>query len=308
MMVRLSCFLAASVLLLSCAPITVDSANLTKTFKDCAECPEMVLIPSGSFLMGGEGGEKGRPEGPVREVSVQKFAIAAYEVTQAQFAEFIKSTGYVAASNCRLWPDERMKSDEVFDWENPGYVEGSRPDYPAACISWLDAKAYVAWLSDKTGEIYRLPSEAEWEYAARGGTQTNYHWGNDPEQGCAFANMNDAESARNNFPWKHSICSDGYREASPVGSFPPNDYGVYDMVGNVWEWTEDCYVLYYKDAPVDGTALTDSKSCDRRSVRGGSWMTRPDRNRLSFRGRDPVETSYFMFGFRVARDLRAGTQ
>lgn len=276
------------------------------TFTDCVDCPVMIEIPGGTFAMGFDGGEEGRPEGPVRQVSVPAFALGVYEVTQEQFALFVTETGYRTKSGCRVWPNEKMTEDANFDWQDPGYGTPPLPDQPVACVSWFDAAAYVEWLAKKTGKPYRLPSEAEWEYATRAGSTTDYYWGDDPEDGCAHANMNDASGALNGFRWAEAACDDGHQIASPVGSYPPNAFGLHDMLGNVWEWLADCYVLDYEGAPTDGSAFTPSDSCQRRSVRGGSWITRPDRHRVSFRGRDPEDTLYFMFGFRVARDLQGG--
>ncbi|MEZ5895539.1 MAG: formylglycine-generating enzyme family protein [Parvularculaceae bacterium] len=277
----------------------------TTAFRDCESCPQMTVIPAGMFNMGAEGGEEGRPEGPVRSVSVPAFALGVYEVTYAEFSRFSAETGYEPAGDCRVWPNERMATEANFDWRDPGYPHASEGREPVACLNWTDATAYVSWLSEKTGNAYRLPTEAEWEYAARAGSTTDFYWGDDPEAGCEYANMNDASGAQNNFPWANGDCDDGYPQASPVGAFKPNAFGLYDIIGNVWEWTKDCYVLYYEGAPVDGSAHEVSGECERRSVRGGSWITRPDRNRVSFRGRDPEDTVYFMFGLRVARDLEA---
>ena len=281
------------------------ASDATTTFRDCSSCPQMTVIPAGEFNMGAEGGEEGRPEGPVHRVRVSGFALGVYEVTYAEFSRFLTETGYEPAGDCRVWPNERMSADAQYDWRDPGYPHAADGREPVACLNWTDAKAYVSWLSEKTGNTYRLPTEAEWEYAARAGSTTDFYWGDDPEAGCEYANMNDASGARNNFPWANGECDDGYPHASPVGAFKPNAFGLYDIIGNVWEWTQDCYVLYYEGAPVDGSAHEISGECERRSVRGGSWITRPDRNRVSIRARDPEDTVYFMFGLRVARDLEA---
>ena len=279
-----------------------DDTNQS-TFSDCPDCPSMINIPAGTFAMGFDGGEDGRPEGPVRQISVPAFAMGVYEITQAQFAYFVSQTGYQPKGGCRVWPDEKMADGAVYSWQDPGYGKTPLPDQPVACVSWYDAVAYANWLAEVTGKPYRLPSEAEWEYATRAGSTSDYYWGDDPEDGCDHANMNDASGAQNGFRWAQAACDDGHRMAAPVGSYQPNAFGLYDMLGNVWEWLADCYVLDYAGVPVDGSAYTPSETCDRRSVRGGSWITRPDRHRVSFRGRDPEDTLYFMFGFRVALDL-----
>ena len=272
-------------------------------FRDCPGCPEMLAIPGGQFRMGAAGGEAGRPEGPVRTVHIRAFALGRYEITQAEYARFVAAAGHAPLGGCRVWPDERMTDQSAFDWRNPGYAAAPSPRHPAACISWLDAWAYAAWLAQLTGKPYRLPSEAEWEYAARAGAQTAYPWGEDPAASCRYANIHDRSGAANGFPWAQADCDDGHPQAAPVGSFPGNAFGLHDLIGNVWEWTADCYVPFYRGAPRDGSAHVGDGSCARRAIRGGSWITRPSRNRLSFRGRDPEATVYFMFGFRVARDL-----
>ncbi|WP_194751929.1 formylglycine-generating enzyme family protein [Thermaurantiacus tibetensis] len=275
-------------------------------FRDCAECPELVRIPPGRFRMGHDGGELGRPEGPAHEVVVARaFALATTETSVRQFAAFVEATGHEPTAGCEVWPQGSFPR-EAANWRRPG-PDPSSLDHPVACVSWNDAVAYVRWLSERTGRLYRLPSEAEWEYAARAGTTAAYPWGDRAEDGCRFANLYDL-SAAGRFSWPHAACDDGHPGPAPVGSYPANAFGLHDMIGNVWEWTADCYVAPYP-VPATGAraaAVVEAPAgepCTRRSVRGGSWMTRPDRNRTSFRGRDPADTRFFMFGFRVARDL-----
>jgi formylglycine-generating enzyme required for sulfatase activity len=304
---RLKAGAAVALPLLFAAQVAA-AAGETHTFRDCPTCPVMTEIPGGVFSMGAEGGEPGRPEGPVREVAVPAFAIGVYEVTQAQFEAFVEATGHRPGTPCRVWPDERMEGGGPYDWRDPGYGRPPQADEPVACVSWLDASAYVDWLAAETGLPYRLPSEAEWEYAARAGTGTAFHWGDDPEDGCVYANMHDRSGLENGFGWAAADCDDGFPIVAPVGSLAPNAFGLHDMLGNVWEWVEDCYEPGYTNASTDGAAApARNGACERRSVRGGSWITRPSRNRSAFRGRDPEPTLYFMFGFRVARDLVAGT-
>jgi formylglycine-generating enzyme required for sulfatase activity len=273
-------------------------------FRDCTKCPVMVRIPGGRFEMGKAGGEEGRPEGPVRTVRVAgPLAIGKFEVTQEQFAAFVSDTRHTPPGRCRVWNGEWAYPEDA-DWTNPGYGRIPLADEPVACVTWRDAQAYVTWLAAKTGLPYRLLTEAEWEYAARGGTDTDYFWGDDPDQACEFANVYDQSGERGNgFAWDPVACDDSFAQAAPVGSFAPNAFGLYDMIGNVWEWTQDCYRAPYPDQPVDGRAYLNEFDCARRSVRGGSWITRASRQRVSFRGRDPEDTVFSFFGFRVARDL-----
>jgi len=262
------------------------------TFRDCADCPEMVRIPPGSFLMGSPKSEAGRfdAEGPQHKVSLAAFALAKTEVTVHDFLGFLEATGY------QPLPCDRLLG---LTWEvaghgkaySPGYAEA--PDQPAVCLSWFDAQAYLTWLNRRApGGGYRLPSEAEWEYAARAGTETARWWGEAIGQG--HANCNGCGSA-----W------DDQRFA-PVGSFGPNPWGLFDMLGNVWQWTEDCWNDSYVGAPDDGSAW-QSGDCDRRVLRGGSWNTLPVFVRAAARGRAYADNRDFDYatyaGFRVAKTL-----
>ena len=211
-----------------------------KVFRDCPECPEMVVVPAGSFTMGSPSSEKGRydGEGPQHRVTIpEPFAVGKYEVT---FAEW---DACVAAGGCY--------GHRLYD---PGWGRGQRP---VIVVSWEDAKAYVGWLSRKTGERYRLLSEAEWEYAARAGTRTRYHWGH--SIGRNQANCDGCGSR-----WDDE-------KTAPVGSFPANGFGLHDVHGNVWEWVEDCWHGSYAGAPTDGRAWATGGDCERRVLRGGSW-------------------------------------
>ena len=177
-------------------------------------------------------------------------------------------------------------------------------DLPVVCVSYADATAYVSWLAKISDKTFRLPSEAEWEYAARAGGTGIYPWGNNTDLGCLHANVYDRSARKlQDFGWSFADCDDGYAELAPVGRFKPNAFGLHDMTGNVWEWTADCYLTTYDTTPRDGSAVPASADCARWTVRGGGWMTRPSRNRITFRGRDPIDARYSYFGFRVARDL-----
>ncbi|TVS09904.1 MAG: formylglycine-generating enzyme family protein [Gammaproteobacteria bacterium] len=278
-----------------------------EVFRDCEDhCPEMVVVPPGSFAMGHDGGEPERYEGPVREVNIDyAFAVGRFEVTQAQFEAFVAATGHSSDVGCFMWDGRVARRDEAASWRDPGYGRAPDPEWPVACVDWYDAQAYVAWLSEKTGFRYRLLSEAEWEYSAKAGSEEVFPWGDDPAQACLHANIFDesAARARPEAPIAAAPCDDGHELPSPVGSFQPNAFGLYDMVGNVWEWVKDCYAMPYPDsAPRDGSPQLEL-GCDRRSVRGGSWNTALDRQRPTFRGRDPAELNSQVFGFRVARDM-----
>lgn len=252
-------------------------------FRDCPTCPEMVVIPAGTFNMGAPESEKdsSHDERPVHAVTIRRFALGKYEVTPDEWE------ACVADGDCTKARDE-------------GYGRGGRPKTD---VSWEDAKRYVKWLSRRTGQTYRLPSEAEWEYAARGGTTTMWHWGEDPSEACRYENVHDETSKRENkFSWEAFPCDDGYATTAPVGTFRPNPYGLHDISGNVIEWTEDCLNYSYVGAPKDGGAWTKGE-CSRRVTRGGNWSVEPRTTRSAMRGSSEPSVRYDYMGFRVARTL-----
>ncbi|MDA5192909.1 formylglycine-generating enzyme family protein [Govanella unica] len=294
---------AVAFVILSGIGLTACATDLghQRAVKDCADCPEMVTIPAGNFVMGRDGGEEGRYEGPAHAVTVASFALGRTEITNAQFAAFVKATGHQTLPGCQVYPKPTDGSDLKYGWRDPGYGRAPKPTEPVACVSWKDAQIYVAWLAKKTGKAYRLPTEAEWEYAARAGSTTAFHWGDNADEGCTYANMYDKSGLVNGFKWAAAQCDSGFAKVAPVASLKPNAFGLYDMLGNVWEWVSDCYVVPY--GSTSSASVEVEGPCDRRSVRGGSWITRPDRNSVTFRGRDPEDTRFSMFGFRVALDL-----
>jgi formylglycine-generating enzyme required for sulfatase activity len=277
-----------------------------EAFKECDVCPEMVVIPAGSFLMGSPDNEPERHknEGPQRKVTIPKpFAVAKFEVTLDQFRAFVKDADYEAANRCSLRRGERWVEPSGLSWRAPSFHQGS--NHPVLCVNWIDAKAYVSWLSRKTGKPYRLLSEAEWEYAARAGTITRFHFGNNQGDLCRFANVPD-QTAKDNAPvaatWNIVACRDGHALTAPVGSFPANAFGLHDMYGNVWEWTEDCYNDSYAGAPSDGGAWKEG-NCGRRLLRGGSYSRDHKDSRAAKRQPAPLGASGISFGIRVARTL-----
>jgi formylglycine-generating enzyme required for sulfatase activity len=244
----------------------------------------MVVVPPGSFTMGSPASEPGRidTEGPQHVVSFARaFAVGKFPVTRDEFEAFVNETGYDARSIC-LTIEDGGKVEERWDrsWRNPGFAQTG--SHPATCLAWNDANAYAAWLGKKTGKTYRLLSEAEWEYAARGqtrpGTYPRYFFGDDERDMCQYGNGAD-QTAKEKVPWNWASfhffpCNDGYAYTSPVGSFQPNTFGLYDMHGNVWQWVEDC-TAGYEEAPNDGTANGATKLigdwCPR-TLRGGSFI------------------------------------
>ena len=252
----------------------------------------MVVVPAGSFTMGSPPHGAGRSdnEGPQHRVTIPwRFAVGKYEVTRGEFARFVKATGHAAGDSCWIkvgglipW---RERSDR--GWRNPGFERTDRD--PVVCMSWRDAKAYVGWLSEKTSKRYRLLSESEWEYAARAGTTTRYHWGD--SIGRNRANCDGCGSR-----WDDD-------RTAPVGSFGANRFGLHDMHGNVLEWVEDCWHKTYADAPSDGRAWTAGGNCGRRVLRGGSWLSGPGDLRAASRNWNAAGLRSFDYGFRVARTL-----
>jgi formylglycine-generating enzyme required for sulfatase activity len=277
-------------------------------FRDCPDCPEMVVVPPGEFDMGRDGGEPERYEGPVRRVRVgYAFAAGRTEITNAQYRRFVEASGHApSGEGCQIpAPGGRsLVSLPGTSWANPGYGRPIRDDEPAACLRWSDAKSYVSWLAGVTGQRYRLLTEAEWEYAARAGTTGVHTWGEDLARACREANIFDLSAAKLGAPVAHgpAECDDGFPTVAPVGSLAPNAFGLHDMIGNVWEWVEDCYEMPYGATPVDGSAQL-TKGCDRRGSRGGGWRSAYPRQIPTFRGRDPESLTSQIFGFRVARDL-----
>ena len=268
------------------------------TFRDCwIPCPDLVVVPAGTFRMGST--RRQADERPVHEVRLDAFALGRYEVTRGEYQAFVIATGYQSAGCSIVDDDGRLDWDGGASWHRPGFEQDNR--HPAVCVSWTDAQAYVRWLSAETGERYRLPSEAEWEYGAR--AAYNLWW---PDSACDYANSGDRALLRGVPGWPRPVfnCSDGAAHTAPVGSYGANEFGLQDMLGNVWEWTADCWHDNYQGAPADGSAWTRRGDCDRRVLRGGSWGTVPTGLRAANRYRNDDNRGSAMVGFRVARALR----
>ena len=279
-------------------------ARTGKTYRNCPGCPQMVVIYSGRFDMGSPDSEHGRgkDEGPVHSVKIAEYAIGKTEITRGQFAEFVKKTRYSTGDKC--WTIEKGKYEEhKGSWREPGYPQDD--NNPVVCINWNDAQAYVKWLSRKTGKKYRLPTEAEWEYAARGGTGTARYWGSNPDDACAYANGADKTAQaqiQGATSWLVHHCTDGFAYTAPVGHFKPNAFGLNDMLGNVWEWTGDIYHANYKGAPADGSAWQGGGN--KRLLRGGSWNNSPSDVRAAIRYKSDPGLRFSSFGFRVVRSYK----
>ena len=274
-----------------------------EAFRDCTDCPEMVAIPAGSFEMGSPADEPGRhaDEGPRHKVVfAAPFALSRTEVTVGDFRRFAEATGHVATGRCRVFEGGRWQ-ETGGDWSAPGFAQGE--DEPVVCLAAGDVAAYIDWLNDRAGGGYRLPSEAEWEYAARAGTTTAYPWGADVDKGCGHANGPDRAGAALAGGLAAMACDDGFARTAPVGRPRPNAFGLHDMAGNVFERTADCWHASYAGAPADGGAWIDGTTCEKRVIRGGSYILNP--RTLRSAARSPIEdaTAAVNVGFRLARSL-----
>ena len=282
------------------------AAAAGEMFRDCPECPEMVVVPAGSFDMGSPDHELDRfdNEGPVRRVGVKDFALAKTHVTRGQFDAFVKATGHEADDKCWTFEDGKYQNRRGRDWRYPGFSQ--KDNHPVVCLNWEDAKAYVEWLSRKTGKPYRLPTEAELEYATRAGTTTARWWGESSNEACRHANLLDQTgraqlSGANAEP--HN-CWDNNANTAAAGVFKPNAFGLHDMLGNAWQWAEDCWHDNYNGAPTDGSAWTSECSGElRRVLRGGSWFNSPHIARSAGRYKNTPTSRYGTYGFRPAMTL-----
>jgi formylglycine-generating enzyme required for sulfatase activity len=296
-----SCFFAMS----------IASAEPMADWRDCADCPQMVRIPTGSFVMGVGSADAhagvGRAELSSVVVKIDRpFALGRTEVTRREYLLFVADSGYDGTGPCITWSEKlgRFNADRDRGPSNPGRPQTIQDDHPAACVSWADAKAYVAWLTDRTGKPYRLPSEAEWEYATRAGSGGVYPWGDAATDACEFANLYD-QSAHESYElgWSAVQCRDGYPDVAPVAAFAPNAFGLYDMIGNLAEWVEDCYTDSYVGRPSDGRAWVWTGGCSQRVVRGASWTSPAEHARSAFRDHAESGMRADFLGFRVAVDI-----
>jgi formylglycine-generating enzyme required for sulfatase activity len=241
-----------------------------KTFKDCDDCPQMVVIPAGSYQMGSNDTET--DEKPVHSVNIRSFALGKFEVTQGQWRSVMGS--------------------------NPSKFSHCGDSCPVETVTWNDLQQYIQKLNQKTGQGYRLPSEAEWEYAARAGSTSKYWWGD-------TASHEYANYGRDECPPCGGLAQgrDRWEYTAPVGQFPANAFGLYDMHGNVFEWVQDEYHENYNGAPTDGSAWVSSGEQKFRVLRGGSWNIYPPWFRSSYRNASTPDHLSDVEGFRLARTL-----
>jgi formylglycine-generating enzyme required for sulfatase activity len=268
---------AAALLSSSERPGRAPSASASATpFKDCAQCPDMVAVPAGAFTMGSPPSELYRGAEMQHRVTIAApFALGKYEVTFAQWDACLADGGCGGYK-----PDDH-------GW--------GRENHPVVDVSWDDAKAYVAWLSKKTGKAYRLPSETEWEYAARAGTGTPFSFGTTITSQQANYDGSTAYGA--------GAVGPARKKTTPVGSFPANAFGLHDMHGNVWEWLEDCWSEEYTAASPANGAPYRGGNCAGRVMRGGSWEDYPGDLRAAARVGSNTDDQSWADGFRVARAM-----
>ena len=295
---------------------TVSLAN-GSIFRDCPDCPEIVVIPTGTFTMGSTPEETRHAnlrediaprEWPARRVTIPKaFGIGRFEISRAEYGRFVSASGHPDGDACITWNQATDKWEQVTgaSWRKPGFPQDER--HPVGCLDLADARAYVAWLSAATGQRYRIPTEAEWEYVARAGTTTLQSWGDSFDDVCLHANSSDLDRADAHGgleaePTRFFDCRDGFVYTAPVGSYPANQFGLYDVIGNVWEWVEDCFYPTYQGAPADSSAWIH-EGCDRLVVRGGGWFSRVWFVRPAGRSREGPEYRSMTLGLRVLREL-----
>jgi len=281
--------------------------------QDTGEGPPMTVLPAGSFMMGSPESEPGHRgnEAPYHRVTFARgFALSQRELSVGEFRIFVRSTGYRTTAeregSSSVYNEETGRmSDAQVDWRSAYDGDNASDNMPVMHVSWEDANAYVEWLSRVTRRNYRLPSEAELEYAIRGGTQSIYWWGDGSPASNEVENVaGDGDITSNRRRWNDSFDDyrDGYWGPAPVASLQPNLYGLYDTNGNLKEWTADCWHVNYNRAPDDGSAWVN-QGCESRVVRGADWSSTPDLSRSALRLSARETTRGVRVGIRVARDL-----
>jgi formylglycine-generating enzyme required for sulfatase activity len=300
---------------------TLAGHHIGETFRDCPDCPEMVVIPPGSFMMGAEGDFVS----PKHNVHIAyTFAVGKHPVTRGQWRQYLKTSGLPGSSSCyarEMLADGDWRMKRGYSWKSPGFPQ--EDDHPVVCVTWNEARDYANWLSGKSGYHYRLLSEAEYEYINRAGIQTTLPWGDrtndsdaDRSRQCSYGNGADAAlraelyAGRGRGFWvppnAFANCNDGFAFTSPVGHFPANAFGLHDTTGNVRSWVQDCGHYGYTHAPEDGSAWDATYDCPYRVIRGKSW---DDDGPLDLvdRGISPNPFGFNTLGLRVARGDRPST-
>jgi formylglycine-generating enzyme required for sulfatase activity len=268
--------------------------------QDCATCPAMTVVAAGKFRQGSAHVEGASTfEQPLHAVLIRRpFALSRNTITVDEFGQFVAATQRDMRS-CDTY-DGGWKRVAEADWQSPGFPQTGT--HPVTCVSWDDAERYAQWLSAKTGHHYRLPSASEWEYAAFAGGDAAQPWNSTRADACAHANVADRSAARRYPGWTAFPCDDGFVYTAPVGSFKANAFGLNDMLGNVFQWTEDCWHPDYRGAPIDGSARTDG-DCAEHEMRGGSWFSNPGFVRANYRNHFAADYRTSTVGIRLVRDL-----
>ena len=274
-----------------------DHAARKEPFADCTGCPKMMAVDPGGFMMGSPEDEaaRGKDEAPRHWVEIAKpLAVAMHPTTLAEYALFVEQTGHEhGESGCFDWDDRAdWRTRRDLNWRNPGFKQTG--DHPVTCVNWHDADAYIDWLSKRSGYSYRLLSEAEWEFAARAGTDTPFSTG---------PNITTAQAEYNgDYPYAGGAKGTYNRRTTASGNFPPNNFGLYDMHGNVWEWVQDCWHENYEGAPADGSAWLTG-NCAYRVLRGGAWYNGAADLRSANRSQLGSDKRFTDVGFRVVREM-----
>lgn len=266
---------------------------------DCIHCQDLVEIKADTFQIGAVSSDPtiGPDEFPRRHVTIAApYALARHQVTRGEFAAFVTASGYQMPSGCWTLTLEGWRLDPGANWQAPGFPQTDQ--HPVVCISRNDALAYLTWATETDGRAYRLPSEAEWHLAGTAHWPVPF-WGTQYEI-CEFGNVPDLTS-KNKVAKVGEPCDDGTLYTAPVGSFSPNPNGLFDMIGNVWEWTADCWRGDYTALPLDGSALA-SADCDTYALRGHSWTDAPGAITLGTRYSLPPDARQSFVGFRIAAD------
>lgn len=288
----------------TCDALTLDTAmgetrclhpGRGEQFKDCEDCPAMVAVPAGRFIMGSLASEPKREAAREDQVPVtiaRPFAIGAFAVTRGEFASFVAATGHQPAPGCYFWTGKSWEGRADRSWQTPGIPQDDR--HPVVCVDVGDAKAYAAWLTAKTGKTYRLPSEAEREYSTRAGTATPYWWGPSITTDRANYDGRMISKRKTRGVWR--------QRTVPVESFSPNPWGLFNVHGNVWDWTDECWNEKNQGNPADGSARAGG-DCRWRVVRGGAWNYGPTYLRSAYRYWNEPKNRSSVQGFRVVRVL-----
>ena len=283
---------------------TAIAAGQGSSFIDTLTGMEFIAVPGGCFQMGDTIGDGEDDEDPVHEVCVDSFSMGKYSVTVEAFRKFVDATGYVTDAEKQggcftFTADGKFKKLPSSNWKAPGFAQAEK--HPVVCVSWNDADQFRKWLAQE-GRSYRLPTEAEWEYAARAGTKGRNYWGDNHDDACRYANVNDLSFARTGiFSLTTHVCDDGYAFTAPVGSFQPNGFGLYDMMGNAWQWTGDWYsASYYEHSPRNNPQ--GPSSGQKRVPRGGSWRSSVENMRASLRAHPPSLSAGV--GFRLVSPIK----